>query len=83
MHIAGMYDIIRIGRIWQAATVEVTKFEPNLGGGVGVKMKSVQNGRGAPVWGKKGNGNGSEGLFMTQKVLFGTNVQLEGTTLWR
>ena len=59
--------------IWEAAAVEVTKFEPNLG---------VQN-EISPKGGARagGCGTGSEGCHDAKVI--STNVQLEGTTLWR
>ena len=60
-----MYDIIRIGLIWQAGAVEVTELEP----------KSKQNQF-------REGGKGFRGMCHDMKVA-STNVQLEGTVLWR
>jgi hypothetical protein len=65
MHIAGVYDIIRIGLIRQASGVEVTELEPNLG------PNEISP-----------RGEGIRGMCHDAKVA-STNVQLEGTILWR
>ena len=60
-----MYDIVRIGWVWQAAGVKVTKFEPNL---IEVKQQPRE-------------GTGLENQKKSSSDAVSTNVQLEGTIL--